>query len=272
MNILVTAATGNVGRHLVNELVSSGHRVRALTRDPDSADLPDGVEAVAGDFTDLASLEAALKGVDALHLITTYGPSNETLPNGPELAELVRQAGVRRVTLLWNGYRGPVEEAFETAGLRPTELQPGEFMSNALTWAEEVRNSGVVREANAHIRQTQVHEADIAAVAAVALTSDGHEGKAYPLTGPEPLNPAERVAILAEAAGRPIRFEALTDAQARERMRDLGHEDAVVDYVLGWQSDPPEAFRIVSDAVEVVTGRPARAFAQWAEAHAADFR
>jgi len=146
MTFLVTGATGNVGRHLVAQLAAAGHPVRALTRDPGSARFPEGVEAVGGDLTDLASFQDALEGVTGIHLLTTIGSSNTTLPNGADIAAAAVKAGVRRATVLWNGYQGAVEEAVEASGLEWTHLQPGEFMSNARTWAEEIRSNGVVRE------------------------------------------------------------------------------------------------------------------------------
>jgi uncharacterized protein YbjT (DUF2867 family) len=270
MTILVTGATGNVGRHLVERLAAEGRAVRALTRDPARARLPEGVEAVAGDFEDLASLERALDGVEGLHLMTTFGPRNETVPHSAQLASAALAAGVKRVTLLWNGYRGPVEEAF--AALNPVELQPGEFMSNALTWAGEIRAEGVVREAFGHVGHAPVHEADIAAVAAVALTSDDVAGQRLPLTGPDTLDMPAQVAAISAAIGREVRFEALNEDEGRLRMQALGFDEATIDYVLGWRAAPPEWTTRASDTVERVTGRPARTFADWAREHAEAFR
>jgi uncharacterized protein YbjT (DUF2867 family) len=272
MTILVTGATGNVGRHLVEELAAAGHQVRAFTRDPRAARLPDGVEAVAGDFTDLASIEAALDGVSGLHLMTTFGPANETVPNSADIAAAAEKAGVRRVTLLWNGYRGPVEEAFAASGLEVTELQPGEFMSNALTWAEEIRSTSTVSEAFGDVRHAPVHEADVAAVAAVALTAGGHAGREYPLTGPEALTTGDQVAAVSAALGREVRFEALSQEAGRDRMRALGYDEATIDFVLGWRAAPPEWSQRPSPTIEQVTGRPAKTFAAWAREHVSAFR
>ncbi|MFB9661868.1 SDR family oxidoreductase [Glycomyces mayteni] len=270
MTIVVTGATGNVGRSLVEELAAAGHRVRAVTRDPAGARFPEGVEAVAGDFADPASLERALDGATALHLMTTYGPKNETVPGSAQLASAALAAGVKRVSLLWNGYRGAVEEAF--AALNAVELQPGEFMSNALTWAEEIRESGTVSEPFAHIGHAPVHEADIAAVAAVALTTDALAGQQIPLTGPGVVTVPEQVAAIAAAAGRDVAFTALNEDQGRLRMQALGYDEGAIDYVMGWRADPPGWTLRPSDTVELVTGRPARTFDDWAREHADAFR
>ncbi|MCD0444037.1 NmrA family NAD(P)-binding protein [Glycomyces sp. A-F 0318] len=272
MAILVTGATGNVGRHLVARLAAAGHPVRALTRDPAAARFPEGVEAVAGDLTDRASVEAALEGATGLHLLTAVGPANLTVPGSAGIAAAAVEAGVRRVTTLWNGYRGPVEEAVEASGLEWTHLRPGEFMSNALTWAEDVRAEGVVREPFGEVAHAPVDVADIAAVAAAALTTGAHAGEAYELTGPEPLTVPDQVAAIAAATGREVRYEPLTEAQGRERMRAMGMDDPAIAYVLGWRAHPPAWTTRASGAVERVTGRPARTFAEWAREHADAFR
>ena len=100
MTILVTGATGTVGRHVVGELVRAGHAVRALTRNPAKADLPEGVEVVAGDLAVPDSLTAAFDGVTAAHLINFAGEGYAPLGTGPQIVELAAKSGVRRVTVL----------------------------------------------------------------------------------------------------------------------------------------------------------------------------
>ncbi|MEU6860130.1 NAD(P)H-binding protein [Glycomyces sp. NPDC046736] len=272
MTILVTGATGNVGRHLVEQLAAEGHSVRALARNPDAVRFPAGVETVAVDLTDLASVERALAGATGLHLLTALGSTNQTIPDSVALLEAAAGAGVRRVTTLWNGYKGPVEEAVEASGLEWTHVQPGEFMSNAAVWAEEIKAEGVVREAFGHIAHAPAHPADIAAVAATALTTGEHAGQEYRLTGPEALPVPAQVEAIGAAIGRELRFEALTEEQGKQRMRDIGMEDEAIDYVIGWRADPPKWTLEPSDLVEQVTGRPARTFAQWAEENTAVFK
>ncbi|MFD0488015.1 SDR family oxidoreductase [Saccharopolyspora spinosporotrichia] len=134
--ILVTGATGNVGRHLVRQLLAEGHQVRALTRDPARADLPAGAEVFAGDLTDTASLAPAFDGVRAAHLITFDGADFSPLANGEDIVELAVASGVREVTVLkGDGSKSPLELAVEAGGLDWTYLAPVEFMCNALEWA-----------------------------------------------------------------------------------------------------------------------------------------
>lgn len=269
MTTLVTGATGNTGRHIVAELIGRGERVRALTRDPAAAArrLPAGVELVSGTHNVPERLGPALEGVERLHITVTSGLADV----GPELVRRAVDAGVRRITVLWGGYVGPVEQAVAASGVEWTRLEPQEFMSNTLTWADSIRNEGVVREPY-DLPGALVHEADIGAVAAVALLEDGHSGRAYNLTGPKTLTPRERIAILSRAVGRDIAFVPITHEQAVERLMATGVSRADADYVIGWYADPPKEAATVVDTVERVTGRPARTFEQWVAEHADRFQ
>lgn len=165
---------------------------------------------------------------------------------------------------------GPVEKAVEDSGVEWTRLEPQEFMSNALTWTESIRTEGVVREPY-DFPSALVHEADIGAVAAAALLDEGHAGRAYNLTGPEVLTVGERVAILARATGRDLRFVRITHEQAVERLLATGVSRADAEYVVGWYAASDAASRTVVDTVEQVLGRPSRTFAQWTAQYADRF-
>lgn len=272
MNILVTGATGNVGRPLVEQLLESGHQVRALTRDPRKADLPVDAEAVAGNLVDTAGLAHAFEGVTAAHLISFNGEDFSPLTNGTEIVDLARKAGVRRVTVLKGDVeKSPLERAVEASGLEWTHLSPVEFMSNALEWVESVKSEGVVREAFPEAKSAMVHEADIAAVAAAALTTDGHAGQEYWLTGPEALTPPEKVRVIAEALGRDVRYVELTRDGIVEQWRGQGYSAEDIEFFVTMRTNPPEAGYTVLPTVEKVTGKPARTFAQWVRENAALF-
>ncbi|MFG3697493.1 NAD(P)H-binding protein [Micromonospora sp. NPDC047620] len=273
MTYLVTGATGRVGRHVVSELLARGVPVRALTREPArAAGLPPEVEVVAGDLTDPATLPAALDGVVGVHLLTTGGDDYATLRTGPEIVEMAEKAGVRRIAVLWNGKPGPVEDAVRAGGTEWTMLQAVDFMSNTLGWAESIRATGEVREPFGDVRAAVVDEADVGAVAAEVLTGDGHAGQVYTLTGPEALTPRQRLATIAAAIGRELRFVELTEQQARDRWRQAGYDDELVDLLASWQGNPPPVAYTVTDTVERLLGRPPRPFATWAHIHAAAFR
>jgi uncharacterized protein YbjT (DUF2867 family) len=266
MTTLVTGATGNTGRHVVAELVRRGERVRALTRNPAAAAFPAEVEIVAGTHTSPAELGSALDGVSRLHITVTAGLAEV----GPELVRRAVDAGVRRISVVWGGWVGPVEQAVAESGVEWTRLEPQEFMSNTLTWIDSIRTDGVVREPY-DFPSALVHEADIGEVAAVALLENGHAGRAYNLTGPEPLAPRERIAILSGAIGRDVAFVPITHEQAVERLMATGVSRADAEYVIGWYAAPTADATTVVDTVEQVTGHPARTFAQWVAEHTERF-
>ena len=144
-------------------------------------------------------------------------------------------------------------------------------MSGALELADSVRTDGAVRQ-HGDWPSAVVHEADIAAVALIALTEDGHAGKTYPITGPEALTPAERTRLIGRAIGREITFDQLTEDQERDRLRSYGYDEDYVEFGIQLAANPPPEAAVVHPTVERVTGQPARTFAQWAAEHADAFR
>ncbi|MFD3521307.1 NAD(P)H-binding protein [Streptomyces sp. NPDC058653] len=272
---LVTGATGTVGREIVRELLDRGRAVRALTRDPAKADFPDGVDVVRGDLADPASLVPALVGVTGLHLITFDGGGFGELRTGPEIVELAAEAGVRRITVLHGGGATPLQDAVEAGGaahdIAWTVIMPVEFMANALEWAEGIRAGDTVREPFVGRLSAMVHEGDIGAVAAVAMSEDGHGGRSYVITGPEALTIQDKADILAGARGREIKVVELTEAQAVEEWRAAGHPENVIGFLLEVYGNTPPEGRTPIGTVEEVTGRPPRTFARWAAEHADAF-
>ncbi|MER5930917.1 NAD(P)H-binding protein [Streptomyces sp. NPDC002054] len=277
--ILVTGATGNIGSALVAELAGHGgaEGVRALARDPGRAAFPDGVQAVAADLADPASLQDALRGVRALFLIPQLGPDREVLG-------AARQAGVEQVVLVssmtaeTHPHLGParenlaVERLVKDSGLAWTILRPTQFASNARWWAGEIREGRPVRVPYPDTGLPTIHPADIASVARAALTEPGHRGRTYALTGPERMSPRRQVAALSAVLGRTVPLAGIDRAEAHRGLAALmGDEtaDAVLDVTGG---DVNEALLRVRDTVEQVTGRAARTFGQWAAEHAAEFR
>jgi uncharacterized protein YbjT (DUF2867 family) len=272
MKIMVAGATGTVGRNLVEQLYNSGHQVLALTRNPAKANFPKGVEVVAGDLANPSSFAAALEGVEGLHLINFDGGSYGLLQTGAEIISLAEKAGVKRVTVLLGGEKGTVEEAVEASSMAWTFLQPVEFMSNMLEWSPSIRDEGVVKQPFASRKTAIVHEADIAAVAAVVLTEDGHGGKTYTITGGEVLTPPAMLRIIGEAIGRELKFVELTEAQAREKWAAEGYPQEVIEFFVWAHGNTPELGYTVVPTIQQVTGRPPRTFAQWAADHADKFR
>jgi len=273
--IVVTGATGNVGRALVRTLVEAGQPVTAVARRIGPADVPTGVRAVAADLDDPASLEPALDRQQALFLLVA-GQS----PDG--VLARAEAAGVRRVVLLSSqgvgtrpggayAHAESFEQAVAASGLDYTILRSGGLASNTLAWAESIRTSRVAAAPFGDVGIPFVDPDDVAAVAAAVLTGEGHSGATYVLTGPEPSTPRARAAAVAAAIGEPVTFVEQTREQAREQMSAF-IPAPVVEGTLAILGDPTPEEQAVSPDVEKILGRPAAPFSAWAVRNAAAFR
>ncbi|MFG2006537.1 NAD(P)H-binding protein [Spirillospora sp. NPDC048911] len=275
--ILVTGATGNVGSEVVKALAAAGAPTRALARRPDSATLPEGVEAVGGDLNKPESLAPALTGVRAVFLLPGYedmpGLLNEAKKAGAEKVVLLSggSAGDEDLTNAVSRYMAASETAVRASGLPWTFLRPSAFMANALRWLPQLQAGDEVRVSFPAVRTASIDPFDLGAVAARALLSDEYEGEILWPTGPEAMLPAEQVAVLAEVLGRDLRAVELTNEQARAEMTasmPVEYVDAFFDFYVKGTLDES----IVRPTVLEVTGREPRTFARWANAHADDFR
>jgi uncharacterized protein YbjT (DUF2867 family) len=279
--VLVTGATGNVGRNVVSLLSAAGVRVRALTRNPDTADLPNSVELVLGDLSNPSILERPLEGVDSAFLMIR----NLSTPLTPILDLLAKR--VKRIVFLSSSaiqdeqpvQTNPIgkihleiEEAVVKTGLEWTFLRPGAFAANALTWwAPQLRTGDLVRWPYGAAAMAPIHERDIAAVAVRALTEEGHADKKYSLTGGQVLTQFEQLEIIGNAAGRWLRYEELPPDAARQQMSAF-LPPFVVDVLLKVLAAMVETPAPMTRTVEEVTGAPPATFRQWALDHAKDFQ
>ncbi|MEV7568693.1 NAD(P)H-binding protein [Streptomyces tanashiensis] len=258
---------------MVERLRQAGQSVRALTRAPaEATGLPGDVEVAGGDLTKPQTLAAALDGVSAVHLLEATGHDHAPLQTGPQILAMAAEAGIRRLTVLSVGEDGELEQAVRDSGLEWTFIWPIDFMSNALGWAEVIRNTAEVREPYANRRTASADEADVADVTATVLAKGGYAGRRLIVSGPEALTPAEKVSAIAAATGREIRFTELTDDQARLRWRAEGWPEEGIEFMLRMWATVPETVARVTSTVEEVVGRPPRTFAQWAATHADAFR
>jgi uncharacterized protein YbjT (DUF2867 family) len=275
--ILVAGASGNVGGELVRVLAAAGEPVRGLVCGGREDALPTGVEAAAGDLNQPASLRDALRGVSGVFLLPGY----QDMPG--VLAEIGR-SGAQRVVLLSGSsaadgdmsnaitrYMVASETAVRDSGMPWTILRPSGFASNALQWVPQLRAGDLVRAPFGSVRVAVIDPHDIAAVAALALTSAGHEGRTYRLTGPEAMLPADRVRVLGTVLGRDLRFEAQPDGEARAEM-SAAMPAEYVDAFFSFYADGTLDESPVLPTVREVTGTQPRTFQQWATGHAAAFR
>jgi uncharacterized protein YbjT (DUF2867 family) len=275
--ILVTGASGNVGTEVTRAVLAAGHPVRALSRQSSAEGIPAGAEIVSGDLNDRSSLRPAFAGVDAVFLLAGY-------PDVAGLLADMRAAGVGRVVLLSTGavaggdldndvvrFNVVSEAAVRDSGLDWTVLRPSGFMSNTLQWIPQLRSGDVVREPFADVPIATIDPFDIAAVAALALTCDGHNQRSYRLTGPESLLPADRAAILGGVLGRDLRLVAEPDDDARRRMGE-SMPDTLVDAFFQFFRRGGYDDSHVDDTAARLLGRPPRTFRDWALAHAGAFR
>ncbi|MCH5674935.1 NAD(P)H-binding protein [Streptomyces gilvus] len=283
--ILVTGATGHVGGELVRHLTGAGHPVRAMTRHPSGARLPSGVEAVYGDADDPASLPAAFAGASGAFLMSAQGVG--TTPPGPThdlaLAQAAARAGVRRVvklSVLDGGtgrdviarWHAAAEAAVTSHEWTWTLLRPGRFMSNALQWAGPVRSGAPVPLPFADRPAASIDPADVAEIAARALTTDSteHAGTTYELSGPESLTPLDELTILGETLGRDLHAVRVPPETARAGMRRHGFPPEVTDAIMHRTLKTDRGAEVLP-TVEKILGRPPRTFRQWARAHARMF-
>jgi uncharacterized protein YbjT (DUF2867 family) len=274
--VLVTGATGKVGRHLVAGLLDRGVGVRALARQPLTAALPGEVRVVQGDLRRPETVETAADGADAAFLLWPGFSAHGAAEAVDALARRVRHVVYLSAARLQGADTGPVvgvwsdlERLVEGSGVGYTFLRAGGFAANTLEWAGKIRAGDVVRIPYPAAGRSLVHERDIAEVAVRALVEGAPQPRAFALTGPEVLTQAEQVRAIGDAIGRPLRAEELPHEAARRELEDVMGEraEAALTY---WSTlvDRPER---VTDDVEGVTGHKARSFSEWAHDHANEF-
>lgn len=284
--ILVTGATGTVGRELVSILSKRGTAFKAMVRKDADRDAfaRNGVAAVIADFTNFTLLLEALAGIDQIYLIGPADPPHVSQEGA--IIDAARQAGVRRIvkqsamaahdmsTCSFKRWNGMVERHLMQSGLLYTILRPTGFMQNFVNYdAPRIAATGVIRAPLGDARVSWIDVRDIAATAAAVLCEDGHEGRIYDLSGPESLSNLDVAAKLSSAVGREIRYEPLTDAEAFQQMLARGLPTSVARSMLSlYQAYREVGIGPVTGWVEILTGRSPRDFDAFAIEHAARFR
>lgn len=276
--VLVTGATGNIGRALVAEWIQAPSPVKVWAASPAGQPVA-GAPGRALNLLDPDSVGAAMRGVEQLFLLTPAHPEMETMT--AHAVQAARAAGVQHIVRVSGAgadpasdiaiarLQGRCDQIVIDSGIPYTLLQPKNFMQNFTTFLRDMIRSGTVYSSQGDGRVPFIDARDIAAVAARVLREPHvHAGKAYTLTGPQALTHAEALAVIAERIGRPIQLVAISEEQAVEGMRQAGMPEPLVQAMsslnriiaAGWVAE-------VTDDVQRLLGRPATAWADFVAEH-----
>lgn len=281
MTYLITGATGHIGSKVVERLIRSGQRPRVFVREAEKARSRFGrdVEVFVGDLDHPESLKRALAGVGSLFLINT-GP--EIARRDEAAAKLAKAAGVKHLVklsalsaaqeLAIGAWHAQGEAAIRSSGPPSTFLRPAGFMSNVLEWATSIRAEGVVRACTGEGRVAYIHPDDVAAVATKVLLTEQHKGESLHITGPEAMSYAEMTAAIGAVIGKTLRFDCISDAEARKRLVARGIQVTEAEALVSlWCAIRDGYLTSVTDQVNQILGEKPITFQHWAEQNAAAF-
>jgi uncharacterized protein YbjT (DUF2867 family) len=280
--IAITGATGNIGAEVVRLLLEAKQPVRVLVRDPSKVKHLEGrAEIVKADLSQPETLAAGFAGATKAFILVAN--IHEIPTASGAIFQAAERAGVKHTVFISSGTIGisPAtviggwhlegERLLKATKMTWTMLRPGNFASNSLRWAGPIKAMGSVFAAHASHQSAVIDPRDIAAVAAKALSSPGHENKTYTLTGPTPMTAAEQVQLLAAALNKPIKLVEVPEAGARAGMLKSGLTEQLADAILELTSPGHTIDQLVTTTVTDVTGKPARTYSEWARDHAAAF-
>ncbi len=277
--ILITGATGTIGRQVLRILAERGEHVRAMTRTPAKVPPSPGLEIVQADFDDPASLKRAVAAIQTVFLLTA--PDAPTPRHDLAMLDAARSAGVTRVVRLSAIGTGAkfgdhtigewhlkAEQALRTSGMAWTLLRPTTFASNALWWADTIKTGKPIPNLTGNGRQGIIDPRDVAAVAVEALLSPAHIEQTYTLTGPDLLSVPDQAACLARALGHPVATVDLNLDEAAEQMRASGMDASVVEMIIVGSAFARAGHNaILTEDVSDILRRPPAGFQAWAHEH-----
>ena len=279
--ILITGASGNVGREVLKQIAQTGAQVRAAFQSAGKAAAPQGVEIAVVDYNQPETLRNAIKDVSRVFLV---GPPTEQLPVLERKAiDVFAQSDVRLVVKLsamggreaiFPRQHAESEDYIRSSGLPYTFLRPNGFMQNMVNYnATSIKTQNAFYGSEGDGRVSQIDIRDIAAVTVKTLTEDGHAGKTYTLTGPQALNNTEIAHILSEVLGREIRFVNLSPEQLKQALLSAGLPEWNADALLDLQ----RFYRVgkaatVTQDVEQLLGRKPIRFASFASDYSEAFQ
>lgn len=280
--ILITGATGTVGQALVEKLQARGADFAAMSSKPGRE--VGGRDTVLGNMIDIASLRQAFTGVDTLFLLFPYQANAVALArNAVQAAKaagvkhIVRSSGVgadAHSTFSIAKMHGHIDQLIVESGIAYTLLRPSSFMQNWVNFAANQVKAGIYAAPNGDGAISVIDVRDIADVGAIVLTDPAaHAGKAYTLTGGEAFSTAEQVAMIANAAGHPVRYLDIPEDQAKAAMLGKGMDPQVVDWTLSLSHFYKQGLGAgVNPDVELLSGHAPRRFAAFVAQNAPVWR
>ncbi|MAT97070.1 MAG: NAD(P)-dependent oxidoreductase [Anaerolineaceae bacterium] len=270
--ILVTGSTGNVGQHVVRELMAINVPFRALAHTSAKAKALEaqGIEAVVGDFADGTSIRTALQGIERVFLLLPDSPRRVQLEK--DFLTEARRAAVRHVVKLsilgansqaaapilkWHGQS---EQQLEASSLAYTHLRVNWFMQDMLAdQARSIAQESTIYQPHEEAHVSLLDTRDVGAVAAKVLTETGHEGRAYEITGPEALSFSQIAEKLSAYLGKPVVYSRISDAMAWQNMLANGvPAHTAHNYLTLFQFHRQGGGAVLTGFIEILTGRPAR--------------
>ena len=283
--ILITGATGNVGRELTKQLAARKVPFRAMIRslqDAQAFSVLEGAETVVGNFDQAETLAHALQGAERAFLLTNSSERAETQQS--TFVEMARRSGIKHIVKLsqWAAsadspvrflrYHAALERNIRESGMAYTFLRPNLFMQGVLAFRETIINQGKFFAAIGDARVSVIDVRDIAAAAVAALTEEGHEGTTYDLTGPQALSHREMAERLSGAVGRKIEFVDVLPEMMRQALIGAGLpvwqvDGLIEDYAHYSRGEAAE----VAPGVQQATRNPPRSFLDFASAYAEAF-
>ena len=282
--ILITGASGSVGKTVLQEAIGKEPKVRAMYRSKEeAAKAPAGCEPVVADFSDKQSLRGAVEGVTSVFLVCSPIPQLVELESN--VVDVCKESGVKHVVLnsamgagdygkSFPSWHRKVEDKLKASGMSYTILRPNGFLQNIVAFhAASIRTQGAFYQAMGDAKVSYLDVGDIAAVAVKALQGGAHAGKTYELNGPEAISNEEMAKRISKVGGRPVKFVDIPEAAQREAMLGLGMPDWQVTALLELQQYYKQGGGAKTDGLlKSLLGREPVTLDQYLNANAREFR
>jgi uncharacterized protein YbjT (DUF2867 family) len=282
--ILITGASGSVGKTVLQEASRKESKVRAMYRSKqEAAKAPSGCEAVLADYSDKQSLRKALDGVTSIYVVCSPIPQLVELESN--VLDACKESGVKHVVLnsalgagdygkSFPSWHRKVEDKLKTAGMSYTILRPNGFLQNIVAYnAPSIRTQGAFYAAMGVAKVSYLDVGDIAVVAVKALQGGAHAGKTYELNGPEAISNQELAKRVSRVIGRTVNYVDIPESAQREAMLGTGMPEWQVTALLELQQYYKQGGGAKTDGLlEALIERDPVTLDQYLAANAKEFR